>query len=228
MRRRLTYPLVVLVALLCAGPAHAQEVKVSLTVLGFTADAAQMLVQLDDDTVGTQLMIYDTATGQPAKKAQRIVFQRGESQQVIRDTRKKAKITDPGLEDTLYPQDPADPENVLSFFGLMATKERFVLAVTDRQRLGKIADIAVRRDTDAGIWAKVALKSLWWTGDRRLLVAVVTQKLVADGVRKEIDEVHAFPFQVQHIRWVEPEPPQGHAPDGRPPEEKKPWWKLWG
>lgn len=229
MRRRLTrliglIRLVIALGTLCVAlPATAQELKVTLAVMGFTADQKQMLVQVEDDTIGTNLRLYDVATGQPAKKSQLIPFQRGESQKIIKDTRKKLKMVDPGIEDTLYPLDPADPDNNLSFFGLMASRERFVLAVTDRQKLGKIADIPVRRDEDAGVWAKASLKSLVWTSDRKQVVAVVTQKLTGDGLHKEIDEVHAFTFKVKDIRWVEPEPapPAGDAPKpaaAKPPE----------
>lgn len=203
-----------LVALLSlhALPAVAQETKVTLSVLGFTADAKQMLVQLEDDNIGTNLRLYDVATGQPAKKSALIPFQRGESQKVISATRKKFKVTDPGVEDTIYPLDPNDPEKTLSFFGLMATRERFVLAVTDRQKLGKVADIAIKKDEGTQTLAKAALKSLYWTTDRKWLVAIVTQKLKADGLLTEIDEAHALPFQPGDIRWVEPEPPASPTP----------------
>lgn len=192
--------------LLWSLPALGQETKVTLAILGFTADAKQMLVQLEDDNVGTNLRLYDVATGQPAKKSALIPFQRGESQKVIQATRKKFKIVDPGIEDTLYPLGPDDPDKTLSFFGLMATRDRFVLAVTDRQKLGKVADIPVKHDEGADVWAKVALKALYWTTDRKWLVALVTQKLKAQGFLTEIDEPHPLAFHVTDIRWVEPEP----------------------
>ncbi len=198
--------------LLWSLPAAAQETKVTLAVLGFTADAKQMLVQLEDDNIGTNLRLYDLATGQPAAKSVLIPFHRGESQKVIQATRKRFKIVDLGLEETLYPQDPNDAEKTLSFFGLMATRDRFVLAVTDRQKLGKIADIPVRHDAGTDVWAKVALKSLYWTTDRKWLVAVVTQKLKAEGLLTEVDEPHACAFRVTDIRWVEPEPQKDAKP----------------
>lgn len=215
-------------------PLLAQEAKLTLAVLGFTADQKQMLVQLEDDSIGTNLRLYDVGTGQagqqsqPAKKSQLIPFQRGESQKVIKETRRKFKIVDPGLEDTLYPVDEKDPDKDLSFFGLMASKDRFVLAVTDRVRLGKIADIEVKQDEETKTWAKVALKSLYWTTDRKTLVAVVTQKLKVEGLNKEIDEAHAFPFKIDEIHWVEAE--KDEKPPEKPPEVKPPeksWWKFW-
>ena len=217
-RPRLT-ALAPLLLLAAASPAWAQETKVTLAVLGFTADAKQMLVQLEDDNIGTNLRLYDVATGQPAKKSQLVPFQRGESQKVIKEHKKKFKITDPGVEDTLYPLDPKDADKTLSFFGLMATKERFVLAVTDRQKLGKVADLAVKHDEGADVWAKVALKTLYWTTDRKILVAIVTQKLKADGLLTEIDEPHAQPFAVSDIRWVEPEPAPAPVADDKKPKE---------
>ncbi len=207
---------VVVLGLLWSVSAQAQETKVTLAVLGFTADAKQMLVQLEDDNVGTNLRLYDVAAGQPAKKSALIPFQRGESQKVIKETRKKFKIVDPGLEDTIYPLDPNDAEKTLNFFGLMATRDRFVLAVTDRQKLGKIADVAVKHDEGADVWAKVALKSLYWTTDRKWLVAIITQKLKADGLLTEVDEPHALAFQVKDIRWVEADPP----PEAKPADAK--------
>ncbi len=203
---------IAVLGLLWSLPALAQETKVTLAVLGFTADAKQMLVQLEDDNVGTNLRLYDVATGQPTKKSALIPFQRGESQKVIKETRKKFKIVDPGVEDTLYPLDANDAEKTLSFFGLMATRERFVLAVTDRQKLGKIDDVPVRHDEGADVWAKVALKTLYWTTDRKWLVAIVTQKLKAEGLLTEVDEAHALAFHVADIRWVEPEPPKDAKP----------------
>ncbi len=203
MHRLLT---VAAVCLLWSAPALAQEARESLTVLGFTADAKQMLMQFEDDNVGTNLRLYDVATGQPAKNSALIPFQRADSQKVIKETRKRFKIVDPGIEDTVYPLDPKDPEKTLSIFGLMATRERFVLAVTDRQKLGKIMDIAVRHDETSDAWAKVSLKSVYWTTDRKWLVAIVTQKLKTDGYAAELDEAHAVAFQAGSIRWVEPEP----------------------
>ena len=215
--RWLSLPLLFLLGALLPLPALAQETKVALAVLGFTADAKQMLVQLEDDNVGTNLRLYDVATGQPAKKSALIPFQRGESQKVIKETRKKYKIVDPGIEDTIYPL-PGDGDKTLSFFGLMATRERFVLAVTDRQKLGKVLDIQAKHDESADVWAKVALKSLYWTSDRKWFVAIVTQKLKAEGLLTEIDEACAKPFQPGDVQWVEPE-----APPAKPaePDAKK-------
>ena len=214
--------------LLCAvsRPAQGQEAKITMSILGFNADASTMLVKLDDVNTGLGLRVYDVESGKPAKKSVLIPYIRADEVKLVKETRKKNKISDPGLEDTMYPLDAADEQKTLSFFGVMAAKDRFVLAVTDKRKLGKIKDVDIRRDEETGTLAKASLKSIFWTSDRKTLVAVVTQKLDTGAYSVEGDEFHAVRFRPDDIQWVEGDPPADEKKDDKK-EDKKPdkhWW----
>ncbi len=192
--------------------AVAQEAKQRLDILGFSADAMQMLVKIDDVNTGLNLRLYDVETGAPAKKSVLIPYQRVEGIKVIKEAKKKYKIKDDALEDTTYPLDPKDPEKMLSFFGVMRGAERLVLAATDGGRMGKVGDVTVKRDEETKTLAKASQKTIYWTPDRKTMVFVVSQKLVTDGYSSDTDEFHAVRFSPDKIRWVEPAAPATAPP----------------
>lgn len=194
----------------------AQEAKQRLDILGFSADAQQMLVKIDDVNTGLNLRLYDVETGAPAKKSVLIPYQRVEGIKVIKEAKKKYKIKDDALEDTTYPLDPKDPDKMLSFFGVMRGAERLVLAATDGGRMGKVSDVTVKRDEETKTLAKASQKTIYWTPDRKTMVFVVSQKLVTDGYSSDTDEFHAVRFSPDKIRWVEPA-----APETAPPPASK-------
>jgi hypothetical protein len=88
----------------------------------------------------------------------------------------------------------------------MATKERFVLAVTDKQRLGKVKDIPIKIDEETKTLAKANLRGIFWSTDRKLLVAVVSQKIDIGSFVSERDEFHVVKFKTDDILWVDPSP----------------------
>lgn len=195
--------------LLLTATAWAQDAGIAYKVRGFSADQKQMLLEVNDLAgTGPVLRLYDVETAMPAKKSQPITFARSDGPKAVREARKRYKMTDPGLEDMIYPLDASDETKTLSFFGLMATKERFVLAVTDKQRLGKLKDIAVKVDEESKVLAKVSLRGLYWTADRKLLVAVVTQKIDTGTFVSETDQLHIIRFQPRDIQWVDATPDQ--------------------
>jgi len=231
LAERLCLLLLACAALWLPGAAQAQENKVTYEIVGFDAKAETMLVRLDDVNTGLALRLYEVESGQPAKKSVLIPFQRVDGIKTIKDARKKYKITDPGIEDTIYPLDPADETKTLSFFGLMANKERFVLAVTDKKKLGKIKDVPIKVDEETKAMAKASMKTVFWTTDRKTMVAVVSQKLVTDAFSSETDEFHAVRFKPSIIKWVEgePPPPPEKKEDKEKKEEKKEekgWWPF--
>ncbi len=211
-------------------PAAAQESKITMSILGFNADASTMLVKLDDVNTGLGLRVYDVDTGKPAKKSQLIPYIRADEIKTVKDVRKKNKITDPGLEDTMYPLDPADETKTLSFFGVMAAKDRFVLAVTDKKKLGKIKDVDIRKDEETGTLAKAAQKTIFWTTDRKTMVVIVTQKLDTGAYSVEGDEFHAVRFKPDEIQWVEGDPPPEEKKEEKKeePKKEKHWWWPFG
>lgn len=199
-----------LAGLAAAGAAQAQEVRVNYKIRGFSADQKQMLVQIDDINFSDPfLQVWDLDPPAPAKKAAKIAFAKSEGPKFIRDTRKKLKFPDAGIEDSLYPLDPKDETKALSLFGLMAAKDRFVLACTDKRRLGKIKDVPIKVDEETKTQAKAALRGLFWTTDRKVLVAVVNQKIDTGTFVSERDEFHVIRFNPADVLWVEsaPEPP---------------------
>ena len=196
-----------------AAPAAAQEVKIAYKICGFSADQKQMLVAVDDENAsGPVLRVYDVEPVAVAKKSQPIPFTKADGPKAIREARKKLKFTDVGVDDMLYPLDPKDETKSLSFFGLMAAKDRFVLAVTDKQRLGKVKNIEVKKDEETKTLAKASLRQLFWTTDRKLMVAVVTQKIETGTFTSEKDEFHVIKFKQADISWVDP------TPDPPPPK----------
>ena len=193
---------------LWALPALAQEVKISFKVRGFAADQKKMLIEVEDiNAAGPVLRVWDLEAGAFDKKMQPIAFAKVNGPKAVREARKKLKFTDPGVEDMLFPLDPADETKTLSFFGLMATKERFVLACTDKQRLGKVKDIPIKSDEESKVMAKANLRGIFWTTDRKMLVAVVSQKIDTESFVSEKDEFHVVKFKQDEIQWVEAPPP---------------------
>lgn len=196
-----------LTGLLLAVSAHAQEVRTSYKIRGFAPDQKQMLVQIDDiNSADPFLQLWDVDPPAPAKKAQKIAFSKADGPKFIRETRKKMKFADAGLEDTIYPLDPKDETKTLSFFGLMATKDRFVLACTDKQRLGKVKDVPIKIDEETKTPAKALLKGVFWTSDRKLMIAVVSQKIDTGTFLSEKDEFHVIRFKPSDIQWIDPTP----------------------
>jgi hypothetical protein len=204
--RHLLAVVVVLVASALYLPVvQAQEANVGLRVRGFTADAKQMLVEVRDVNTGFGLRLYDVDTGKPAKKAQLHVFEPAEQIKVLRDSKRRYKIVDPGVEDLMGPL-LDDPSKSVSAFGIMAEPTRFVLAITDRVRLGKLRDVAVRSDEETKTLARVTLRTVYWTTDRTTLVAVVTQRLETEGYQAEVDELVPVRYVAGAVQWVDPVP----------------------
>ncbi|MBM4344693.1 MAG: hypothetical protein FJ100_15110 [Deltaproteobacteria bacterium] len=197
-----------------AAAVQAQEVSISFKIRGFSADQKQMLVEIDDENAaGPVLRVYDIEPQvAPAKKSQAIPFTRADGPKAVREARKKLKFADPGLEDMIYPLDPKDETKSLSFFGLMAAKDRFVLAVTDKQRLGKVKDIPVKSDPETKTLAKANLRGVFWTADRKLLVAIVNQKIETGSFTSDKDEFHVVKFKPADIQWVDNAPEPAPAP----------------
>ena len=219
---------VALVGLGLAVPTLAQETKIRMDIVGFDAEAKTMLVKLDDVNQGLALRLYDVETGAPAKKSQLVQYQRVDGPKTIKEARKRFKITDPGVEDTMFPLDPKDESMALSLFGLMAAKDRFVVAITDKRKLGKLKDIKIKQDEETKTLAKAALKTVYWTTDRKTLVAVVSQKLETTGYSSDTDEFHALRFKADQIQWVENEapPPEKKEGEEKKEEKKKGWWPF--
>jgi len=198
------------VAWLGAADAGAQEIQISYKVCGFSADAKQMLVAIDDaNAPGPVLRVWEVDPPAVVKKVQPIAFARADGPKTIRETRKKLKFVDAGVDDLLYPLDPKDETKTLSFFGLMAAKGRFVLAVTDKQRLGKIKDIEIKKDEETKTLAKASLRQLFWTTDRKVMVAVITQRIDTGSFTSERDEFHVVRFKLGDIQWVDSAPEPG-------------------
>jgi hypothetical protein len=224
--RRLPQLVVFACAWLWSATASAQETKIRMDIVGFDADQKNMLVKLDDVNTGLALRLYDVESGAPAKKSQLVQYQRQDGPKTVKEARKRYKTADPGIEDTIYPLDPKDETKTLSIFGLMAAKDRFVIAVTDKQKLGKLKDVKLKVDEETKTLAKANLKTVFWTTDRKTMVAVITQKLETAGFTSETDEFHAIRFKPDGIQWVEPEPPPQEKDDKPKEEKKKGWWPF--
>ncbi len=187
--------------------ASAQEAKIGYKICGFTADQKQMLVAVEDENAsGPVLLVWDVEPLGVNKKVKPIPYTKADQPKAIREARKKLKFPDAGVDDMLYPLDPKDETKSLSFFGLMAAKDRFVLAVTDKQRLGKVKNIEIKKDDETKILAKASLRQLFWTTDRKLMVAVITQKIETGTFTSEKDEFHVVKFKPADIAWVDPTP----------------------
>ncbi|MSQ83906.1 MAG: hypothetical protein EXR77_13640 [Myxococcales bacterium] len=206
-------PLALVLLATLASSAFGQEINIAFKIRGFSADQKQMLVEVDDENAsGPVLKVYDVDTITPAKKSQPIPFTKADGPKAIREARKKLKFVDAGVEDMLFPLDPKDESKSLSFFGLMAAKDRFVIAVTDKQRLGKVKDVPIKVDAETKILAKANLRGVFWTTDRKLMVAIVNQKIETGTFTSEKDEFHVIKFKPADVSWVDPAPEPAPAP----------------
>lgn len=226
---------ILLAGLLLSAVALGQEAKVKLDVVGFTADQAQMLVKIDDVNNGLSLRLYDVGDpSAPAKKSQLLPFTRANAPQVLKEAKKKYKIKDDGIKAVRFPMDPNDPEAQLSFFGVLRGKEgeRLVVACTDGARMGKVSDVKVRQDEESKQRYDATLKTIYWSSDKKTMVAVVTQAIETGGFTEEKDELHAMKFKPDSVQWVEQEKPPEEKKDekkeDKPEEKKKHWWWPFG
>ncbi len=196
-----TIALVVATAVLfCAGQGLAQESKITMTVLGFTKKAKHMLVKMDDNQVGLGVRLYDVETGMPAKpwrKYPLIQYERGDQVKVIKRARRKYKIVDPGIE-SLKTED-----ETIAFFGV-EKGENLVIAATDYKRLGKVTDVALKRDPETKKMAQGTLKSIFWSSNRKTMVLVVNQKIKGQFLFEK-DYFHSLLFKKKKIQWIEAE-----------------------
>ncbi|GEM_PF-1856632 len=202
-----------------AGTALGQEVKTSLTVLGFDKDYENMLVKIDDNNVGLALRLYSMETGKPAKRSRLIEYMRGQEVQTIKRAKRKYKIKDPGHESM------KDKKEKLAFFSV-EKGDNCVIAVTDYKKLGKIADVKLKVDKESKEKpppkAKGILKSVHWSSDWKYMVLIVNQKLKGSFI-SERDELYPMRFRKRKIRWVEPE----EKKEEKEEEEDEPWYKFW-
>lgn len=195
--------------------AHAQESRISMTVLGFTEDGRQMLVRMDDNQVGLGLRLYDVETGMPAlpwKKFPLIQFERGDEVATVKRAKRRYKIKDDGIEAL------KTADEKIAFFGV-EKGENLVIAATDYKRLGKLMDIPLKRDPETKKIAQATLKSIFWTSDYKHMVLVVSQKIKGQFLFEK-DYFHWFEYKPRKIHWVEPEKKKEEK------EEKKDdsWW----
>ncbi len=199
--------------LVLPGVAGATEQKTQLSILGFTKDAKKMLVDIDDINYGRGLRLYDVETGQPAKRARVVEYERAEKIKTVKRAKRRYKIKDAGLES----MKTADEK--IAFFSVEKA-DKLVIACTDYKRLGKITDIPLRVDKDTGEMAQARLKTIMWTSDRKTMVLVVTQKMKGKFVYEK-DFFHFVPFKKRKIMWVEPEEKKK-----KEKKEDKGWWPF--
>lgn len=202
--------------------ALAQESKITMEVLGFNEEGDRMLVKMDDNQVGLGVRLYDVETGMPVepwKKFPLIQYQRGDEVQTIKSAKRRYKIK-VEVTEALKTQDEK-----LAFFGV-EKGENLVLAATDYKRLGRLMVVPLKQDPETKKFAQATLKTIYWTPDFKLMVAVVSQKIKGQFLFEK-DYFHSMKFKESAIAWVEPE---------KKPEEKKKeeeekkddgWWPFW-
>lgn len=237
MRQSLLLTLLWLVSLSAMGTAVAQEARVRLDVRGFSDDKKTMLVRIDDVNNGLALRAYELDSGQlakPAKKSTLEQFAKVEEIKKTKELKKKLKIKDDGLKAVKFQIKPDDPDAVLSFFGVIrgAEGERLVVACTDGARMGKVMDVPVKVDEQSKQRYDATLKTIYWSSDKKVMVAVVTQSVDTPGFTEERDELYPLVFQADKVIWVEPESKpeaKGEQKDGDKKEDKKKkWWWPFG
>lgn len=225
-----------LAAVLVANTAAAEAARIKLDVRGFSEDKKTMLVRIDDVNNGLSLRAYEMEPGQmakPAKKSTLEQFNKVDEIKKTKELRKKFKVKDAGTKAVKFQMQPDDPDAVLSFFGVIrgAEGERLVIACTDGARLGRVMSVPVKLDEESKQRYDASLKTIYWTADKKVLVAVVTQAIETDGFSDEHDELHVLAFRPAEVQWMEPEPKPAEAPakDGEKKEEKKKnWWWPFG
>jgi hypothetical protein len=210
--------LFVLLSPCIAGVAGAQESKTELSILGFTKDAKQMLVKIDDINVGLALRLYDVESGQPIKKAALLDYTRGDEVQTVKKARKRYKIVDEGIESM------KTADEAIAFFGV-EKGENLVIAATDYKRLGKITAVELKSDPETKVKAAAVLKAIVWTTDRKTMVLVVHQKIKGTFLYEK-DYFHAVPFSARRIQWVEAEPKKEDKEKDKEKKEESSWWPF--
>ncbi|HAN30922.1 MAG TPA: hypothetical protein DCQ06_04940 [Myxococcales bacterium] len=196
-----------------ASPGFATEKKITISVVGFTADGKQMLVDMNDSNYGRGLRLYDVETGRPAKKSRLIEYERSAKVPTFKRYKRRYKIKDPGMESM------KSADKKMAFFAV-EKGERLVIAVTDYQRLGKVTDVELRQDKETEKRAEGRLKTIMWTTDRKTMVLVISQKMKGQFT-SEIDTLHYVQFKKDRISWVQADPDLAGAE-----QRKKGWWPF--
>jgi hypothetical protein len=189
----------------------------TLDVLGFAEDGKQMLVRTESTETAPTIRLYDIKLGQvqeaarPASRPRPEAVDPATEARTVRRFKRRYRIKQDAVEDL------RTEDKKLAFFGVLKDEE-LVLAATDYKKLGKVAGIPRARDAQTGEIAESTLKRMYWTPDRKIVAAVITQRFAKLSIER--DELHVLKFLASEIRWVKTEADKKKEEE----EEDDGWW----
>jgi hypothetical protein len=181
---------------------HAQgaaDIERKVTIVGFDEAKELYLVKIKAGTFDTVFMVRDVDTQK--RVAHMKAGTKKEERAALKRLKRRHKILDEGVEGQVSPDERYTIIGVPSKDG----KAYRVLAM-DGGRLGQLARIDLRSvvEDEEPKFATGMIKQVMWSSDGKLVMVVLTEKLVSDTVSEENDREIPIWFRRWKIKWLPP------------------------
>lgn len=160
-----------------------QDVVRTIEFLGFSEDGKKFLLKVTDADRGDSLSLRSFATGKSEKEYP--IEDPKQEKKMIEAAKKKHKITDPGKDSQ------QSPDGRYTIVGI-PKGDKYLLNVQKGEKMTKFQAISIDKGVSTGNYAKVTLKSVFWSKDGHRIVVIVHKKLVDEW---GIDADEAYPYE---------------------------------
>jgi len=206
MMRRFLYCTLVGLGLWASGRVpilvHAQEgadIERKVTVLGFDDAKEHYLIKIKAGTFDTVFMVRDLDTQK--RVAHMKAGTKQEERAALKRLKRRHKISDEGVDGQVSPDERYTVIGVPSKDG-----KAYRILVMDGGRLGQLALVDLRSvvEDEEPKYAIGMIKQVLWSSDGKLIMVVLTEKLVSDTVSEENDREISIWFRRWKIKWLPP------------------------
>jgi len=178
---------------------RAADIERKITVLGFDAEKNLYLVKIKSGSFDTVYMVRDMDTQKRVDHVK--AGSKQEEKKAIKRLKRKHKIIDLGVEGQV------SPDEAFTVIGVPSKdKKIYRILVMEGGRIGQLARIELRSvvEEEETKYATGMVKQVRWSEDGRLLLVVLTEKLITETVSEESDREMVIWFRRWKIKWLPP------------------------
>jgi hypothetical protein len=205
MRTLVSHVFVLLVCAASLGPLRqveaqgAADIERKVTVLGFDEFKERYLVKIKAGTFDTVFMVRDIDTQKRIAHAK--AGTKKQERAAVKRLKRRHKIVDAGVEGQVSPNERYTVIGVPSKDG-----KAYRILVMDGGRLGQLKRVDLRSvlEDEEPKYATAMIKQVLWSSDGKLIMVVLTEKLVSDTVSEENDREIPIWFRRYKIKWLPP------------------------